>query len=156
MDSKILILIRHAHRDKNFGSDADNGLSERGQNQAKKLREQLLRTYEIEDAIFASSPKRRCVETLLPTVVPRGGEKNIHKLACLDEGGSLETKVHQFIKWWDAQKKRLTFACSHGDVLPLCIEALTGEKIDLEKASWVVIEKQGKNMVLVARNQVVE
>src|SRR5262245_33981006 len=67
---KTLILIRHGHRD-NSRRELDNGLTEKGQSQAKNIRRFFAERFsgdEIGKGLWlVSSPKVRCMETLQPT-----------------------------------------------------------------------------------------
>ncbi len=66
---KKIILIRHAHRETGADRDRDNGLSEKGQKQAKNVakffKEYSSKTDTNPNTLY-SSPKLRCQETLAP------------------------------------------------------------------------------------------
>ena len=134
---KTLILIRHAHRDTHDRS-ADNGLSAKGKRQVERLRESLLAR--DPKAAFLTSPKRRCRETLVPLAEQAGALARVEPL--LDEQGpdesegELHARVQSFAEWFRSEAPALTYACSHGDWLPLCIEELSGEAGDLRKGAW--------------------
>lgn len=137
--NKTLIIIRHAHRDKDQGHDVDNGLSEKGQAQALRLLKCFRHRYRSENYALASSPKRRCIETVLPLV--GYDEGRVQKLACLDEGGSLKPKIEQFLQWWNKQQESLIVICSHGDWIPEFIELVTGESVTLKKCGWAELSE---------------
>jgi broad specificity phosphatase PhoE len=139
---KRLILIRHAHRDTEVPSK-DNGLSEKGEQQVKRL----LRYFEkrIEGEVrFLSSPKKRCRETLGPLVVRYGGELEID--GRLTETGPIErqeellARLGEFMDEWKYQGPDLLVACSHGDIIPVLVERLTGARIGIKKCGVVEIE----------------
>jgi 8-oxo-dGTP diphosphatase len=133
--AKILILVRHAHRDKPMGGILDNGLSEKGRRQAKRVRER----FEAElggsaRAYLVSSPKARCRETLEPLSQLLGTEIAINEM--LNEGEPVIQKVRSFLEWWRLKGPSLTVICSHGDWLPVCIGELTGVPYELAKGGW--------------------
>jgi broad specificity phosphatase PhoE len=66
MKDRKLIIVRHAHRDTSSGRERDNGLSERGREQAKAVSRYFRERFAKETALLLSSPKVRCIETLLP------------------------------------------------------------------------------------------
>lgn len=136
--NKTLILVRHAHRDKTLGRDIDNGLSKKGNKQAARIEKRFRSLYPSEEALVVSSPKRRCIETVAPLV--HGDESKVSIMSSLDEGGTLEQKAKDFIRWWRAEAPPLTAACSHGDWLPVCLRALTGVRTELKKGAWAEIE----------------
>jgi phosphohistidine phosphatase SixA len=127
--NKILILVRHAHRDKDEGRELDNGLSERGRRQARALTKFFAKAYPEANPVFLSSPKKRCRETLL----------KVESDPLLDEGSNLEGRVAKFTAWWKTQGPQFTVACSHGDWLPVCIEALSGARVELKKGALAEI-----------------
>ncbi len=139
---KRLIFIRHAHRD-TTDRELDNGLSEKGRSQVKKLvklaREELgEKPFNQERIEFLTSPKRRCVETISPIAEELGGEIGISGL--LDEGDRLEKRVDEFLEWWRSPLAPLvTVLCSHGDWIPLCLKRLTGQEQDISKGGWAEV-----------------
>lgn len=144
---KTLIVIRHAHRDKELGREIDNGLSDKGQRQSQRILKHFQRHYPDANPVIASSPKKRCVETLLPFVNNR--REQIATLSCLDEGEPLDRKVGQFLAWWDGRNSDLTIICSHGDWIPVCIERLSDAAVDLKKGAWARLHGKPGNMKLV-------
>lgn len=131
---KTLILVRHAHRDKPNGGADDNGLSTKGQAQAEALKKFFLKKYPRTLPLLVSSPKQRCVETLMPLAQKLDLEVEIMKQ--LGEGDSLKTKIHKFFEWWQKEAPTLVVACSHGDWIPEFIELTAGARLVCSKASW--------------------
>ena len=139
---KRLILIRHAHRDTEAPS-RDNGLSEKGEQQVKRM----LRYFEkqIEGEVrFLSSPKKRCRETLGPLAERHGLDLEID--GRLTETGPIErqeevsTRLGEFIDEWKYQGPDVLVVCSHGDIIPVLVERLTGARIGIKKCGVVEIE----------------
>lgn len=147
---KQLILIRHAHRDTSDRS-LDNGLSEKGQRQAKwieRFAESRFSPSEWKElkALVLTSPKRRCIETVGPLVETFGVD--LVKRPELDEQKSSESfaefseRIQKFLSWWVKDGPALAVACSHGDGLPLAIFHLLGNAVDMKKGSWLEMEWQ--------------
>jgi broad specificity phosphatase PhoE len=140
---KTLVLVRHAHRD-NTRRELDNGLSEKGAEQAKAIRKFGLSRFSREDLMagvwLVSSPKLRCVETLAP--LAKGWERKIDIHPNLDEQSEKEKpaqfheRVKNFLHEWTEAKIPLTILCSHGDWLPLAISELLSIHIEPKKGSW--------------------
>ncbi len=139
---KRLILIRHAHRDTEVPS-RDNGLSEKGEQQVKRM----LRYFEkqIEGEVrFLSSPKKRCRETLGPLAERHGLDLEID--GRLTETGPIErqeevsARLGEFIDEWKYQGSDVLVVCSHGDIIPVLVERLTGARIGIKKCGVVEIE----------------
>lgn len=135
--AKQLFLIRHAHRDIESSRLTDNGLSEKGQAQALKLVKLFYRRLDLEDPMFFSSPKKRCIETLTPLSKSFG--KKVEVMDLLDEGSSLFERIQEFIEWWMKNGPTCTVVCSHGDWIPECVYKMTGARIDCKKGSVVEI-----------------
>ena len=144
---KTLVLIRHAHRDTTDRSE-DNGLSQRGREQVEALQSYFKRSSKISRAkesraAWISSPKKRCLETLAPLSRMDGSE--VTTIDLLQERAEDEMlqhfhyRVHEFCDWWLKEAPELTFACSHGDWIPACVEALTGARVQISKGSWCEI-----------------
>jgi len=138
MPKKTLLLLRHAHRDKDAGHDVDNGLSQKGRRQAKRLTERYLAdlggVFVPGDIKIYSSPKKRCIETVEGISDATGVSIEIQPL--LDEGERLKARARSFVEIWKRSRKPLTIACSHGDWLPVMLLELTGTEIQLSKAGW--------------------
>ena len=141
-----LILVRHAHRDNSVRAQ-DNGLSELGAAQALKLCQTLTSRFELSDCVWESSPKKRCVETLLPAA------KNLLQISeLLDEQKSDESvsefdqRISKYLEDWRNSSEAFRIACSHGDWIPEAIFKLTRLKTELSKSGYVVlsIDQQGR------------
>ncbi len=145
--NKTLIIIRHAHRSKEPGREIDNGLSEKGQLQSLRVYKYFQEQFSDADPVIASSPKKRCIETMLPFV--NKDQSKIKTLTCLDEGDPLELKIDQFIQWWNDVRSELTIICSHGDWIPLCIEHLINERIKLKKGGYARFQSNSEKIKLV-------
>src|SRR4051812_17636433 len=126
----VLIIVRHAHRDKAEGREQDNGLSAKGLKQAARV----LERFQAELGAGAkprllSSPKKRCVETVQPIASATGVKLQLSPL--LDEGADLETRARRFFAEWKKDAPALTVICSHGDWIPYFLEFATGVPTDL-------------------------
>lgn len=144
---KTLIIIRHADRSKELGREVDNGLSEKGQMQSLRVYKYFQNQFPNAGPVIASSPKKRCVETMLPFV--NNDQNRIVSLTCLDEGDPLELKVDQFIRWWNENGSKLTLICSHGDWIPVCTERLIKEQIELKKGGYARFQGNPERIKLV-------
>jgi phosphohistidine phosphatase SixA len=144
---RVLILVRHAHRDKQLGRECDNGLSAKGKGQAEAIMKYLNRVFPQEKFALISSPKRRCVETLAP--LGRFHGVSVQTQDFLDEGGALHTKIEGFIQWWEKRSDTVTVACSHGDWIPRFIFETVGVGLELSKAGLVEFRKSGGELQMV-------
>jgi len=151
MKPRRLILVRHAHRDKPYGRQADNGLSEKGKRQARKLVGFLSKRCKEDVPRLLSSPKVRCMETLAPFAKKWGLEVIADSL--LDEQSdhpprermsSVEKRAEKFCEEWLKAKEDTVVACSHGDWLPICLAQLLGIELELKKGAVAIIEVIGK------------
>ncbi len=152
--SKTLVFIRHGHRD-NTKRELDNGLSEKGQEQAKAIRRFFLDRFSSEEfkqgLWFVSSPKKRCVETLMPTA--KGLEQAVDAHPDLDEQNSregaaaFEMRISRFLGEWAKSKIALTVVCSHGDWLPMATQRLLGLDHEFKKGGWLELESQPGDVV---------
>lgn len=152
-DKKILILVRHAHRDTTH-KEEDNGLSEKGIEQSFILTQEIKKqfskllshqtTSSDSEFILLSSPKRRCIETLQPLekylktqirIDPLLGEQ-------LNSENSLQfqKRIQNFLDQWIENNIPLTIICSHGDWIPLAIKLLVGTEKEINKGEWFQIE----------------
>lgn len=130
--SKTLLVIRHAHRNKNLTS-SDNGLSEKGEKQAKNLSKYFENSFTPKNFRFLSSPKKRCLETIEP--LAKTGKREIKIIPMLDEGGNIEAKTKAFLDWYRKSKRPFLAICSHGDWIPLFLEKATGIPVALNKGA---------------------
>lgn len=148
--SKTLVLVRHAHRD-TTRRELNNGLSEKGKEQAKGLRRFFAERFDANDfkrgLWFVSSPKLRCVETLNP--MAKFLEKSVDIHPDLDEQTSKETglqfeqRIRRFLQEWKQGAPEFTILCSHGDWLPLAVFQLLGLPQDFKKGAWLELEFEG-------------
>ena len=155
---KTLVIIRHAHRE-TLDRALDNGLSSKGREQVEALMTYFKRSSKASRtkesrAAWISSPKRRCKETLAPLAQLGGSQVAVIDL--LAERGPdemlhhFEHRIREFCEWWLEEGPELTFACSHGDWIPACVEQLTGARVQVSKGSWceVVISAESEQPVL--------
>jgi 8-oxo-(d)GTP phosphatase len=145
---KTLILIRHAHRSKRWGSEADNGLSARGRKQAERLRRFFLGKFPKGRVRVVSSPKARCVETVEP--IARSARTRVRAEPLLDEGAALAARCARFESWWRRRAPARVVACSHGDLLPVLLLRLTGARADMSKGAWAEVRLKGGRAELVS------
>ena len=145
---KQLILIRHAHRD-NANRSLDNGLSPKGEKQARWLKQYVAARFNREEwrdlsAMILSSPKRRCLETLKGISehfgLPCEKEIGIDEQKVSESVVQFDARVHEFLNWWVKEAPPVVVACSHGDWLPLAAFHLLGTPIEMKKGSWLEIE----------------
>ncbi|MEO5970725.1 MAG: phosphoglycerate mutase family protein [Bdellovibrionia bacterium] len=139
---KILVLVRHGHRD-TTSKKADNGLTDTGQKQARRIKEEFADKFEDEKPLFLSSPKHRCIETLEP--LADEFDKKVKIDALLDEESQDERaskfidRIKDFLDWWKNKAPKVTIACSHGDWLPEAVNLLTGKEADFAKGGWTLL-----------------
>jgi len=145
-----LFLVRHAHRDTTNRLE-DNGLSEKGREQAKGLvtvfKNKVSKDSEI---LLLSSPKARCIETLTPFSKAMGLkltiDPNLDEAKPGESPVKFEKRLKSFLSFVEelgekAKSKDLcVFACSHGDWLPLALQQLIGVSIDLKKAGCAEVQ----------------
>lgn len=153
--SKTLVLVRHAHRD-TARRELNNGLSEKGKEQAKGLRRFFANRFDANDfkkgIWFVSSPKLRCVETLAP--MAKLLEKSVDIHPDLDEqtsketGAQFEQRIRRFLQEWKQGGPEFTILCSHGDWLPLAVFQLLGLSQDFKKGGWLELEFEGAHPFL--------
>jgi broad specificity phosphatase PhoE len=145
---KQFIFVRHAHRDTSDRA-LDNGLSAKGEKQAKWLKRFVESRFEREEwqdlsALVLSSPKRRCIETVAPFADMLGTP--CERRADLDEQKAGESfaqfndRIHMFLNWAIADGPPIVVACSHGDWLPHAVFHLLGTGVEMKKGSWLEIE----------------
>lgn len=133
--TKTLVIVRHAHRNKDKGRSADNGLSLKGHLQTKWIRLFFKRVYSDQKLaeqkiIVYSSPKQRCIETVEGVAKRYGTRVEIFPL--LDEQLEAENpvsfrkRIDRFIRWWQEEAPEFCVVCSHGDWIPLFLQKATG------------------------------
>lgn len=138
--SQVVLIVRHAHRNKKDGRELDNGLSEKGFVQAKKIRKYIEKKFSDRKPVIVSSPKRRCIETVEEIACRKSVEVKVSQL--LDEGGDIEKKVEQFVLQLKGCKGSPLIICSHGDIIPNLLERMTHTSVDLSKGGMARIEKK--------------
>lgn len=141
--NKILIILRHAHRDKDLGAAVDNGLSEKGKKQALAAAEFFLARFGADQkALLLSSPKKRCQQTLAP--LAKRLDLDIQVLPCLNEAqraAQLDQNIDEFRYFWDQSSEPIVVICSHGDWIPRYLERVTGVATQLSKGAWAQLER---------------
>jgi broad specificity phosphatase PhoE len=145
----LLIVVRHAHRDKSEGRDSDNGVSGKGKKQAAKILEHFKKEFPSLSPAkvrFLSSPKKRCVETVQP--IAEWMKAKVHTSHLLDEGPELEDRARKFLSDWKREGTGVTVICSHGDWIPLFLELATGVPTDLAKGGWAQLESVDGRLVI--------
>ena len=146
--SKTLVLIRHAHRDKPLGSSFDNGLSEKGKQQAKEFAEMFAKKFGKTKPSLVSSPKKRCIETLEPL------SKEISIKVIIDNDlnesdDSMSKRMQTFLRWWKDKAPDFVVACSHGDWIPEFLLLTTEKMQELRKADWVLLKLEDGKVTLI-------
>jgi broad specificity phosphatase PhoE len=137
------IFLRHAHREL-FDRSQDNGLSEKGHRQGRKIQEWMKQHAPKPEHIF-SSPKLRCIETaeyvaelygLKVQVVPELDEQHPN-----ESDAAFRKRVAEFL---NSEKcpPRSVF-CTHGDVLPELARLLGLPGVDISKGD-LFIERDGR------------
>lgn len=144
---KTLVLIRHAHRD-NSKRDLDNGLDEKGREQAKALKKFFSERFSEDDAgkglWLVSSPKLRCQETLQP--IAKALDRRVDAHPGLDEQSAkenlraFEVRIQGFLREWMESKVPITLLCSHGDWLPMAVQQLLGLPMSFKKGAWLELD----------------
>lgn len=147
---KTLIIIRHAHRNKELGRELDNGLSPKGKKQARRIAKFFKKRFVADNKntnfnLF-SSPKKRCLETLLPIQKITGTP--IETLDDLNEGGNIPNRIDDFLEKWNTSDRDFTILCSHGDWIPTFFEKFLGLPIELKKGAWAEIQIEELNKKL--------
>ena len=125
--SARLLLVRHAHagdRGAWVGDDAERPLSARGTAQADALTRILPPLLGTDAPVVAASPAVRCRATVAPLATTLGVVAEVDR--GLHEGAAISALRARF-----AGLARPTVWCSHGDVIPALLLALTAEGLDL-------------------------
>src|SRR5690348_8252775 len=120
-----MYLVRHVNAGKRtlwHDDDRFRPASKTGQRQARGLPEVL------SDARFeriVSSPYVRCIESVAPLASARMIAIEVHE--AMAEGASLDEALALFQKYTDVG----AVFCSHGDVIPMLLEAFARRGVDL-------------------------
>lgn len=150
-DSRILVVIRHAHRD-TANRALDNGLSAKGRRQAARAAAYFLKRFRSSPAVLVSSPKRRCLETLAPLAGVLAA-RVVKDDRLLEQGpdetaAAFSNRVSAFVRDWTASGKKLTVVCAHGDWIPPAARLLAGAALELKKGGWMEFRRAGKSVEL--------
>lgn len=134
-------LVRHAKagdRDRWRGDDSDRPLTDKGHVQA----EGLVSAIDAVPTALISSPYLRCVQTLEPLARTHALEVAVDDR--LAEGASLESALSLMDEVPDG-----AVLCSHGDVIPMLVDALIrrGMVLDsavpgVKKGSWFALVRE--------------
>lgn len=142
---KTLVILRHAHRDAEHGRVLNNGLSDKGRKQVRKIFDFYFERFpEMEKPVLLTSSRKRCLETLEP--LARKLERRLGINPLLMEKTDKETmtefkqRIRRFKKEWQKSSAELTVICSHGDWIPLFFKELLGLEIPLKKGGWAEVE----------------
>ncbi len=144
--TKTLVIIRHAHRNKPKGRDADNGLSSQGRKQAHALAKLYARAFKRKKPRIFTSPKIRCIETV--ELIAKKTKVSLETLDSLNEAttdSERAEKIRAFHSLWLSSETPLTVICSHGDWIPAYLKKVIGVEIDLDKGGWLQIEQEAQN-----------
>ena len=136
-DRKVLYVVRHAHRDISGEKEIDNGLSEKGLLQRKRLTKDLKKELgQVSDVHFVTSPKKRCRETIETL---SGKKAQVHKSLDMAVSYSHEhyrRAINTFIQEWLHSEATTWVACVHGEWIEAFFERCTGEERSLKKGEW--------------------
>lgn len=154
---KHLYITRHAHRDTS-DRELDNGLTEKGHQQAKALGSYLEKVLKAEKGVhLESSPRQRCQETLAPLAQSLGQKLKINSQ--IDETGRNETRadvrnrIQKFTSDWKSKGPEHLVICSHGDIIPELTDLLLQSSIELNKGGLLEIKLAGKEVILFETRQ---
>lgn len=154
MKKPIVVVLRHAHRDTS-DRDSDNGISDKGRKQVMEGRDLFkekiadpLGEAALGSAVFLTSPKKRCRETMKPYAELADFKGEVSEL--LDEQGPAEVsakfqkRIVDTVSFVETAGKTasLIVLCSHGDWIPEFIEKLSGQRVDLQKGGWVAFQDE--------------
>lgn len=137
LDTVPLLLVRHASAGSRLewrGDDARRPLDDRGREQARTLAT-VLPAYRPRTLL--TSPALRCVQTLEPY-----GAEIVPEPLLSEEGrdpGKTPARV--------AGLAGPAVVCSHGEVLPPLLAALTGREEHLDKGAFAVLHRVGARVV---------
>ena len=143
--NKTLVIIRHAHRDTSKGPELNNGLSDKGRKQVRKLFDFYFERFpEVEKPVLHSSARKRCMETLDPLARKLERRLAVHPLLLeqteKETSSQFKQRIRRFKKEWEKSSSELTVICSHDDWIPLFFKEVTGTEVELKKGGWAEIE----------------
>lgn len=137
-----VLLVRHAKagdRSRWTGDDRSRPLTDKGRAQAAELVDAI---GTVPVALY-SSPYLRCIETLEPLATAHGLDVTVDDR--LAEGVDLEPVLDLLNEIPDG-----SVLCSHGDVIPMVVDALIRRGMVLEsavpgvrKGSWFALSREG-------------
>ncbi len=149
---KTLIVIRHAHRDKDQGREVDNGLSEKGWAQAEKLFRHFEHRYGGIPVRVVSSSRLRCIETVQAIADQKKKKIEVDDILLeqieKESGKAFRARVRSFMRGWTKSKDAVTLISTHGDWIPFFFEEALGIEVNLKKGGWAEIEFSGKHAEL--------
>lgn len=123
-----LYLVRHAHagtRGKWDGPDLERPLSSKGGDQVDALTAKLA---DVDLTRVLSSVAVRCQQTVAPLARARGLDVEVHD--ALTEGASAAAATT--LLWELASAGTTAALSSHGDVIPLALDALRRDGVDVD------------------------
>lgn len=144
MPDRTLVILRHAHRSLKDPA-ADNGLSKKGEAQAKRFRKSFLSEFgKNARPRLMSSPKRRCLETLEPLARrldrPVTARKDLREMDSTETAARFRARVAGALRAIVGRPSRLTILSTHGDWAPLALRLLTGARARFSKGGWARVE----------------
>ncbi len=154
--NEMLYVVRHAHRDTTY-RHLDNGLSFKGQHQAKLIDLYLRRMTKMKAPLFLSSPKIRCQETLEPAATFFNQKLEIREE--LNENTSNESsmefanRILDFFDWWKSESPPICVLCSHGDWIPIFLGLCLGKSMDLQKGGVACLQWENHHFKLIEIHQ---
>ncbi len=149
MSLTSIVFVRHAHRNTS-DRDADNGIDEKGEIQIRELAKSYENGKLPLGEIFWTSPKKRCVETLQPLAklqkIPLEIKAELDEQSSSEGSREFHNRINRFLEEILAEATVSTiYLCSHGDVLPMLVDSLTGHWVDVKKGRATVCIKKGKS-----------
>jgi hypothetical protein len=141
-----IVFVRTAHRDF-VEPDADTGLSVLGRDQAQFLLSLYKNGVLPASTNFWCSPKRRAVETLEPLSLATHCHLHVERL--LDARGVFETEKAlrsriRIIMTRAAAYDDLIYLCTHGEILAVATEILSGTRIEIPHGQTIIFTKRPK------------
>lgn len=137
-----VLLVRHAvavARHRWAGADDERPLTDRGRAQADALAGRLL---PLGPTDVASSPSRRCVDTVAPLAAAAGLEVRAAGALAEGNGEAAADLVRTLLA-----APGTALLCTHGDVIPDVLDALAVEAERCQKGSTWVLDADGAGRV---------
>jgi broad specificity phosphatase PhoE len=152
--TKTLILIRHGDRDVN--GLGDDSLNSNGRKRAEELARKFNGLFDTahENHLFLTSAKMRCMQTLEPTAHVFGASVQADPLLMEQMRNESFSEFIDRVKiftdqWKRSSEQRITFACSHGDWLPIAVDQLLHLQVDFKKGGYLIIEDRAGKLIQV-------